>query len=226
MILAWQKHRPTRVAKFCIPDPSQRPLSDFDYGTDRRYKANDNLPAVIMATVFAGAGIAFIVGASTGGAEWSSRSMTLQLLWEPRRMRLLTIKWLGLLTAVMALAVVAVLLALGLGAITASLRGTWGGHLDPALGTSLGQCSSDGTSWVGLHSTGGDRRLRRRHFGSQYRRRIGNGFRLLRSRRTRHRTGLPAVWVGAIPVELQFAWIHAAGRVTGCAGPQRGIPGG
>lgn len=123
--------------RMCGSNPADRPTEDFDYGTDRRYKATDYLPAVVLATSFAVAGLAFIIGASTGGAEWSSRSMTLQLLWEPRRLRLLTVKWLALLTSVVVLAIAALALALGLGAITASLRGTWHGRVDSELGGSL-----------------------------------------------------------------------------------------
>ena len=55
-----------------------------------------SLPVAIIGVAIAAAGVAFIMGASAGGAEWSSRSMTLQLLFEPRRLRLLVIKWLGL----------------------------------------------------------------------------------------------------------------------------------
>lgn len=132
-----QKAPLSQVQDMCGPNPADRPLEEFDYGTDRRYKAQDNLPAVVLATSFAVAGLAFIIGASTGGAEWSSRSMTLQLLWEPRRLRLLATKWVALISAVVALGVVALVLALGLGGITASIRGTWQGRLDSELGDNL-----------------------------------------------------------------------------------------
>jgi hypothetical protein len=92
------------------------------------------IPLALLATVFAAAGIAFIMGASSGGAEWSSRSMTLQLLWEPRRLRLLTAKWLGLLLATVALAALASALAVALAALTASVRGTWKGSIPGEFG--------------------------------------------------------------------------------------------
>lgn len=129
---------PDSTERRCGRSPADRPLESFSYGQDRRYQAKENLPITALATTLAAAGIAFIVGASSGGAEWSSRSMTLQLLWETRRLRLLTVKWAALVTATAALALVAALLALGLGAITAELRGTWGGSVPSELRGELG----------------------------------------------------------------------------------------
>jgi hypothetical protein len=122
------------------------------YFSDPRYHASQNLPDVLVAVTMAGAMLAFILGASSGGAEWSSRSMTLQLLWEPRRLRLLTLKWtaLGLVTA--ATVAVAMALGVGLGAATASLRGTWEG-LDSGITGSNGQPVGD--FWPQLMGTAG-----------------------------------------------------------------------
>jgi hypothetical protein len=92
---------------------------------DQRYLAYQAIPIVIMATSIATAGLAFIIGASSGGAEWSSRSMTLQLLFEPRRLRLLCVKWLGLVVTTAAVAGTALALSVGFAAFTASARGTW-----------------------------------------------------------------------------------------------------
>jgi hypothetical protein len=98
----------------------------YDYGRpDPRYKAYEALPVVLIGTAIAAAGVAFLMGASSGGAEWSSRSMTLQLLFEPRRLRLLCVKWLGLLTCMVVVAAAAMALSVGLGVLTASARGTW-----------------------------------------------------------------------------------------------------
>ena len=107
---------------FCGPDPASDPYS---YGSDDRYLGYENIPISLIGIAIAAAGVAFLVGASSGGAEWSSRSMTLQLLYEPRRLRLLTIKWLGLLIAVGALALIAMIVTVAFAAITTSLRGTW-----------------------------------------------------------------------------------------------------
>jgi len=108
----------------CGDDPSEQSLGTFAR-IDDRYKAYEALPVAVIGVGIAAAGVAFIMGASSGGAEWSSRSMTLQLLFEPRRLRLLVLKWLGLVISLVVLAAVAVTVALGLGAITASVRGTW-----------------------------------------------------------------------------------------------------
>ena len=116
---------PDRVHRFCGEEPSTQPLENFDWQGDRRYKAYELLPVALIGASIAAAGVAFLVGASCGGAEWSSRSMTLQLLFEPRRLRLLTVKWLSLLLCTALLALLTMALALALGAVTASMRGTW-----------------------------------------------------------------------------------------------------
>jgi hypothetical protein len=91
------------------------------------YVARDLFAPVGLSVMIGMAVLGFIMGASVGGADWSSRSMALQLLWEPRRLRLLLSKWFGVLVAVLVLTVVAWLLALGLSALTASMRGSWEG---------------------------------------------------------------------------------------------------
>jgi hypothetical protein len=116
---------PARAVRQCGVEPMSQPPQDFDYNGDQRYKAYELLPAVLIGAAIAAAGVAFLIGASSGGAEWSSRSMTLQLLFEPRRLRLLLVKWLGLVLCTAALASLAMALAVGLGALTATVRGTW-----------------------------------------------------------------------------------------------------
>ena len=116
---------PDRVRRFCGDEPNTQPLESFDWQGDRRYKAYEGLPVALIGASIAAAGVAFLIGASFGGAEWSSRSMTLQLLFEPRRLRLLTVKWLALLLCTAVLALLTMALALAFGAITASMRGTW-----------------------------------------------------------------------------------------------------
>ena len=113
------------VDRQCGPAPDyerDKPQRDWFY-SDPRYDTSQGLPAVAIAVTMAGAALAFVLGASSGGAEWSSRSMTLQLLWEPRRLRLLTIKWLALALVTAATAAVAMATGLAMGAITGWLRG-------------------------------------------------------------------------------------------------------
>lgn len=149
---------PERVERRCGPEPATQPVESFDYGEDKLYRAKENLPVVVLAVVIAAAGVAFIVGASSGGAEWSSRSMTLQLLWEPRRLRLLLTKWLALLIVMVSLAFLATALALGLAALTASMRGTWTGSLPSEFGShslaeSLGLMTLRGLALVAVAAT-------------------------------------------------------------------------
>ncbi len=112
----------------CGTEPDQQTLGSFAR-IDERYKGYEGLAIAVIGVGIAAAGVAFLMGASSGGAEWSSRSMTLQLLFEPRRLRLLIIKWLALVISLVLLALFALVVALSLGAITASARGTW----DPAF---------------------------------------------------------------------------------------------
>jgi hypothetical protein len=116
---------PDRAERRCGVEPNSQPPEVFDWQGDRRYKAYELLPVALIGATIASAGVAFLVGASCGGAEWSSRSMTLQLLFEPRRLRLLTVKWLSLVLSSLLLSALAMLVAVGLGALTASARGTW-----------------------------------------------------------------------------------------------------
>jgi hypothetical protein len=138
---------------YCGSEPDivrDRPRLEWYYN-DPRYLAVDNLPVAVIATTMATAMLAFILGASSGGAEWSSRSMTLQLLWEPRRRRLLAVKWLALAAVTAGTAALALALAVGLGAVTTAMRGSWEGV---ATGLSLnGQAPLD--FWPSLLGSAG-----------------------------------------------------------------------
>ena len=109
----------------CGRAPVDQPLQRFNYGGDNRYLAYRNLPIALLGVTIAAAAVGFLMGASSGGAEWSSRSMTLQLLFEPRRLRLLAVKWLGLTISITVLALLSMVFALALGAVTARARGSW-----------------------------------------------------------------------------------------------------
>lgn len=123
---------PERAHRRCGPEPMNQPLENFDWGGDPRYKGYELMPVALIGAAIASAGVAFLVGASFGGADWSSRSMTLQLLFEPRRLRLLTIKWLALVVCSAGLAAVAIAVALALSALSATMRGTWEKRFAPA----------------------------------------------------------------------------------------------
>jgi hypothetical protein len=100
---------------------------DFAYSGKPPYRAAELFAPVSLSVLVGLSLLGFVMGASAGGADWSSRSMALQLLWEPRRLRLLLMKWLGVVIDVVLLGVVSLAFALALASITASLRGTWHG---------------------------------------------------------------------------------------------------
>ncbi|MGQ0466847.1 MAG: ABC transporter permease subunit [Sporichthyaceae bacterium] len=56
-------------------------------------------PGGVLFLSFAGAAVAFLLGATFVGAEWSSRSLVAQLFWAPRRLRVMGAK-LAVLSAV------------------------------------------------------------------------------------------------------------------------------
>ena len=124
-------------AQYCGESPDQY-LTVYSFMDAQPYRASENLLPVVLAVSVASAMLAFLIGASTGGAEWSSRSMTLQLLWEPRRLRLLATKWLALAIVMMLTAIVNLAVGLGLASATASLRGTWSGLPDDFWSELLG----------------------------------------------------------------------------------------
>jgi len=132
---------PDRIERSCGREPATQSLQRFDWGEDPRYKAYELLPVALIGAAVASAGVAFLIGASSGGAEWSSRSMTLQLLFEPRRLRLLAVKWVGLVLSTTVLAAVAMAVAVGFGVVTANMRGTWDQRFAPVdeLRSDLGQ---------------------------------------------------------------------------------------
>ena len=61
---------------YCGEPPSEY-MNIYDYTNSDAYRASENLLPVVLSISVASAMLAFLIGASTGGAEWSSRSMTL-----------------------------------------------------------------------------------------------------------------------------------------------------
>jgi hypothetical protein len=114
------------VIAFVVHSKTTGPTGQFG-GGHPPYMARDLLAPVGLSVMIGMAVLGFIMGASVGGADWSSRSMALQLLWEPRRLRLLLGKWFGLLVAVGILTAVSWVVALLCSALTTSMRGSWTG---------------------------------------------------------------------------------------------------
>jgi len=100
------------------------PTAD-DLFEDPRFVAERGLPELAIGMAVVGALVAALVGATAVGADWSSRAMITLLTWEPRRLRLLGTRLAAIALVCAAAGVVAQLLVLGLGAVTAQLRGTW-----------------------------------------------------------------------------------------------------
>lgn len=165
MVANWQQCASSVPAgetaeSFCGPQPDRvrdAPRLEYFYD-DRRYEGASTLPAVVGTVIVAAAILAFVLGASSGGAEWSSRSMTLQLLWEPRRFRLLSIKWLALALVSLATALISLVAALVLAVLTVALRGTpdkVDGKYDPGFWSDLGGIAGRGLLLVVVAATFG-----------------------------------------------------------------------
>jgi len=92
---------------------------------DPRFVAERGLPEIAIGVGVVGALVTALIGATAVGADWSSRTIITLVTWEPRRLRLLGTRLLAVALVCLAAGAVAQLLALGLGALTASLRGTW-----------------------------------------------------------------------------------------------------
>lgn len=94
---------------------------------DTRLKIHDDLSETIKGTGFAMVFIAFVIGASFVGAEFGAGSLSTQLIFEPRRMRVVAVK---AIAVGIGLAVLAVALLLYIGLLQwagSSLRGVVNG---------------------------------------------------------------------------------------------------
>jgi hypothetical protein len=63
-----------------------------DFIDKQPFELRDALPAGAIAAGVATAMLAFLIGATYVGAEWSSRSMVALLFWEPRRLKVMGVK--------------------------------------------------------------------------------------------------------------------------------------
>lgn len=85
--------------------------------------ANNLLPGGVAAAV-ATAALAFVIGATYVGAEWSSRSIVTLLSWEPRRLRVIGVKTAVVVLVTTGMAVVTQLTWVGVAQLLARTRGT------------------------------------------------------------------------------------------------------
>jgi len=96
--------------QLCGPALTAGELRQEDYLDKQPFVLAAELPNGAVAVAAAVAALAYVLGATSIGAEWSSRSMVALLFWESRRYRVMGAKLAVLAVAVTGLAVVAQLL--------------------------------------------------------------------------------------------------------------------
>ncbi len=122
-------NRPANVPdeQVCGPPASADNYRAEDFLDRRPFVLATRLPEVSLPVAVATAALAFLIGATYIGAEWSSRSIVALLFWEPRRVRVMAVK-LAVLTAAAAL----------LGVLTQALWWGTARLMAAALGTAKG----------------------------------------------------------------------------------------
>lgn len=111
----------------CGPVASADSYRVEDFLDSRPFVLATRLPEVALPVAAATAALAFLIGATYIGAEWSSRSIVALLFWEPRRVRVMAVK-LAVLTAAAAL----------LGVLTQAIWWGTARLMAAALGTAKG----------------------------------------------------------------------------------------
>jgi hypothetical protein len=121
--------RPSGVTpeQACGPSPEEQGFRVEDFLTKQPFRLAEDLPNGAVAVGMATAALAFVVGATAIGAEWSTRSIVALLFWEPRRLRVLAVKATVVAVAAALLAATAQVLWLAVAEVLARLRGTTGG---------------------------------------------------------------------------------------------------
>ena len=118
----------------CFPDPST--AESFDCTPPKQpYAVAAKLPDFGRAVAVICAIAAFLIGASAAGAEWAAGTMQSLLYWEPRRVRVVAAKILGLLVVTAAVVIAAEALFTVGALLAAQTRGTTAG-LTSAVWTS------------------------------------------------------------------------------------------
>ncbi len=80
------------VDEFCGPEANASDFRAADFIDRPPFELAEALPAGAVAVGVATAMLAFLIGATYVGAEWSSRSMVALLFWEPRRLKVMGVK--------------------------------------------------------------------------------------------------------------------------------------
>ena len=92
---------------FCGPPLTDQELPVTQFIDPQPFVLAEGLPGAALGVAGLTAALAFVLGATYVGAEWSSRSMVALLFWEPRRGRVMATKLAVLAVAAMALGVLA-----------------------------------------------------------------------------------------------------------------------
>jgi hypothetical protein len=111
------------VDEACGPVVSAADMRVEDFVDKQPFELAEALPAGAVAVGVATAMLAFLIGATYVGAEWSSRSMVALLFWEPRRLKVMGVKLAVTAAAAALLGVVAQGVWWGTAEIIARTRG-------------------------------------------------------------------------------------------------------
>lgn len=77
---------------FCGPPASEQQFELEWFIDTPPFELESGLPGGSIGVAVASAALAFVIGATYVGAEWSTRSMVALLFWEPRRLRVVGVK--------------------------------------------------------------------------------------------------------------------------------------
>lgn len=77
---------------YCGPPASEQQFELAWFIDTPPFTLESDLPAGSIGVAIVSAALAFVIGATYVGAEWSTRSMVALLFWEPRRLRVVGVK--------------------------------------------------------------------------------------------------------------------------------------
>jgi len=94
-----------------------------DIGATHRPALRSDLPSELLGVGLGVAVLAFVLGCTVGGADWSQKTMTALLFWEPRRVRVFVVKLAALLISLTAILIGAVLVWTVVNALLVAVHG-------------------------------------------------------------------------------------------------------
>jgi ABC-type transport system involved in multi-copper enzyme maturation permease subunit len=112
--------------QFCGPPASDQGFRPQDFLDKQPFVLSQQLPGGALALSAATSALAFLIGATYVGAEWSTRAIVALLFWEPRRLRVIATKLAVLAAAATALSVAAQALWWGTAVVLSRTLGNTG----------------------------------------------------------------------------------------------------